>query len=211
MNGDAATVSALDEPLVDDGDPAAAYRDLGGQRTGQRPAEEADRGELGRSRGRAQAGAESPAEAEQPEVAERTDAHPVEEVGPVEQRGQRIDAPIGLAVEVPPHVRPRVEQLVEPGDRLTSVDARGGDLTPRQLGDPPRPRARAGEVVVVERHRDPVGGDLNVRFEISEAELDGALEGGAGVLGRLTGPAPVGERDRPRPVEERVALGPSSA
>ena len=47
-------------------------------------------------------------------------------------------------------------------------------LAPRQLADPARPPARARQVVVVERHDDAVGGDVDVGLEVAVAELDRA-------------------------------------
>src|SRR5581483_1683530 len=65
------------------------------------------------------------------------------------------------------------------------------------------------EALVVERQQDAVGGDPPVRLEVAVAEGRSPLEAGQGVLAAdLRRPAPVGEGDRVRPVQE---LEPSPA
>ena len=53
-------------------------------------------------------------------------------------------------------------------------------------------------------HQDPVGREVGIGLQVAEAECHGMLEGRHGVLGGLAGPAPVGEGERTRPVEEGV-------
>ena len=103
---DAPPVHPLDEAVVDHREPAAAHRHLRRQRSRPRPSDQPQRGQLGRSGPGAQPVAEPAPQPEQPPVAERADTDPVEDLGAGELVRQRVDRPVGLAVDVPPDVRP---------------------------------------------------------------------------------------------------------
>jgi hypothetical protein len=101
-----------------------------------------------------------------------------------------------------------LEQLVQPRDRLVTVDPRLADLGPGQVGDRAAAIRDAVQPVVVERDHDAVAGRVQVGLQVPVAEVDGVLEGVQGVLVpdvvRVLRAAPMRHRDRSVVVEVLV-------
>ena len=80
--------------------------------------------------------------------------------------------------------------------RLHVVDIECGNRA-RAIGDPVQP-------VVVKRDQHTVARDVGVGLEVPVPERDGDLKRHERVLGRIAGPATVGERDRTGVIEKRM-------
>ncbi len=168
---------------------------------------ELQHGQLPLAGGRAQPSSQHPAQGANPSIAERREAHTIEGVVAVDRLDQWPSAVLALAVDVEAGLRPGVEQLVERRDRFRAVHAGVGNLGEAQLGNPSRPTAQSRQVLVVEDDDDPVGRDANVGLEVAVAERDRVGERPHRVLRGVAGAAAMGEGDRTRPFQVRMAGG----
>ena len=125
----------------------------------------------------------------------------------VDHVDERPYAGVALAVDVQPGIGERLEQLVERRDRFGSGDSDRGQLAGGEIGDPFRTLAQPHEILVVEDDDHSIGADAYIGLQVAVPEIDGVAECTHRVLRSLGAAAPMGESDRGRPVEVRMADG----
>ena len=145
-------------------------------------------------------------------VRKRSDAYAVPGTEPIEESDEWPDAWIRLGVDVDPDIGPSHEDLLEPGDanatttereaaptvgreRVTSIGRL--HLDDAELGDCARAICDPVKTVVMEGDQHAVARDMCIGLQVLVPKRHGDLERRERVLGRLTGPAAVGGRDRP--------------
>ena len=166
------------------------------------------------------------AQAAKTAIGEGAEADPIPGAEPVDDGDERLDARIGLGIDVDVRPGPTQQQLLEARNpdaataereavptvgreevagvgRLYLGDAQGGDRA-RPVGDVVQAR-------IVEGHHDAVTSDVRVRLEVAIPQRDSRPERRERVLGRFLRATPVRDRDRRRLVEIRVKAMPSRA
>lgn len=140
-------------------------------------------------------------------IAESTDEHTIQGVGFQDGPSQGFDRTVAFGIEVDEGRRKRFEQLADPQNRLSSIDASSADLSPGQLGDITCTVGRAIEPIVVHDHRDPVTGHLHVSFDIAETEIDGMSKSTLRVFWIHAGATAMSKGDRTPMLQERMQVG----
>ena len=168
---------------------------------------------------RARPSAPAGADLAQPAVRERSNADPFPSTEAIEQRREWPNTRIGLGVDVDPDGRPSHENLLKPRDTDTATTKREAapavkrervtsvgrlHLADPELSDRTCPVCDPVEPLVMESDQHAVAGEVGIGLDVRVPERDGDLKRLKGVLGRLAGPASVGDRDRAGLSEERV-------
>ena len=130
-------------------------------------------------------------------------------VGAAQRLDERRHGGVHLGVDVEPGVGEGVEERLHGGDRLPLVAHLGvADLRPRPVLEPAREIGDPVEALVVEGQEHAVGGDPAVGLQVAVAHGHRPAEGAQRVLPADLGrAAPVGERDRLGPIQERELPG----
>ena len=114
---------------------------------------------------------------------------PLDSTEALEHIDEGLDRGVALGVDVHSGIGQLLEELVEAHDRVCAGHPGLPDLAPGQVADDAAAVGDPVEGVVVEGHRDPVGGGMNVGLHMGVAEGHGVAEGPQRVLRELLGPA----------------------